>query len=168
MDAPPNRIRSLSATVACVLLLGNTGCVQRSLTIRTDPPAALVYVNDQLKGESPMTFDFVWYGWYRVTLRKDGFDRLDDHRFMRAPFYLWIPLDLVMELLPFTVRDERTWSYTLNPSEASPTPIPPQIKKLNSPTQSPPEVPLAGVSSQPEDIVKEASAEALESNDVTR
>ena len=111
--------------VACCLSLVLTGCVRQSLTIKTDPPGAMVYVNDQLKGASPVTYDFMWYGWHRLTLRKDGFERLDDRRQLRAPVYLWIPFDLVMELLPFSIRDARVWSYTLTPAPALPTPQPP-------------------------------------------
>lgn len=113
--------------VACCmsLLLLVPGCVHRSLTIRTDPPGAQVYVNDELKGESPVTYDFTWYGWYRLTLRKDGFERLDDHKLLRAPIHSWIPFDLFAELLPLPVRDARTWSYTLTPTQELPTPVPP-------------------------------------------
>ena len=118
--------------VACHLLLVTAcvfsgGCVRRSLTIRSDPPGALVYVNDQLKGTTPLTYDFQWYGGYRVTLRKDGYDRLDDRRVLRAPVYLWIPFDLAMELLPVPVRDTKTWIYTLTPAPTPATPMPPQI-----------------------------------------
>ena len=95
------------------------------MTIRTTPPGAKVYVNDELKGESPVTYDFTWYGWYRILLRKDGFERRDDRKFLRAPVYLWIPFDLAMELLPFPVRDARAWSYTLTPSKELSTPVPP-------------------------------------------
>jgi len=95
------------------------------LTIQSEPAGALVYVNDALKGPTPLTYDFMWYGWHRVTLRKEGFERLDDRKELRAPVYLWIPFDLVMELLPFPIRDERTWSFTLTPaaSEISPLPV---------------------------------------------
>ena len=106
--------------VACCWLL--SGCVTRSLTIKTDPPGANVYVNDQLKGETPITYDFEWYGWHRLTLRKDGYQRFDDRKQLRAPIYLWIPFDLMMELLPFRIRDQRTWSYTLTPAPVIPTP----------------------------------------------
>jgi hypothetical protein len=101
--------------------------VHRTLTIRTDPPGATVYINDQLKGTSPLTYDFVWYGAYRLTLRKDGYQRLDDRKMLRAPLYLWIPLDLVMELLPLRVPDHRTWSYALTPTPELPTPMPPSM-----------------------------------------
>jgi len=111
--------------VVCCLLL--SGCVRRSLTIKSDPPGALVYVNDQLKGTTPLTYDFQWYGGYRVTLRKDGYDRLDDRRVLRAPVYLWIPFDLAMELLPASVRDTKTWIYTLTPAPMPAAPMPPKI-----------------------------------------
>lgn len=112
-----------AALVACSL--GAAGCVRRTLTIKTDPPGALVYVNDQVKGESPVSFDFLWYGAYRVMLRKDGYARVDDRKVLRAPLYLWIPLDLMMELLPVTIRDTRVWTYALSPAESLPTPVPP-------------------------------------------
>ncbi len=113
--------------VAAALLLAATGCVKRSLTITSDPPGALAYVNDQLKGPTPVTYDFVWYGWHRVMLRKDGYQRLDDRKMLRAPVHLWIPLDFVMELLPFQIRDRRTWAYRLTPSSALPAPTPPSL-----------------------------------------
>ena len=123
-------------TVGCLLaMLSMTGCVYRSLTIRTEPPGSLVYVNDQLKGESPLTYDFVWYGWHRVTLRKNGFQRLDDQKLLRAPVYLWIPFDFVMELVPFRIHDVRAWSYTLTPSPTPSTPAPPPV---TTPAETPP------------------------------
>lgn len=108
--------------VCCVLCLMVSGCVQRSLTIRSDPPGALVYMNDAPVGTTPVTYDFTWYGWYRLRILKDGYEQLHDHRLLRAPAYLWIPLDLAMELLPGEVRDDRTWSYTLTPLTGVPVP----------------------------------------------
>ena len=117
-----------------VAVLGVPGCVRRSLTIRTEPPGALVYVNDQLKGPSPVTYDFMWYGWHRVMLRKEGYERVEDRRLLRAPVYLWIPFDLVTELLPLPIRDARTWAYELQPTTILPVPIPP---KTTSPILEP-------------------------------
>ena len=114
-----------TALVFSLALLVTAGCVRRSLTIRSEPPGALVYVNDRLVGESPVTYDFTWYGWHRVILRKQGYERLEDRQQLRAPLYLWIPVDLVMELLPFPIRDARTWVYTLTPSAVPARPEPP-------------------------------------------
>ena len=128
--------RQLVGSSACKLqltsllltsLLLTSGCVTRSLTIQTNPAGALVYFNDELKGPSPVTYDFMWYGWHRVMLRKDGFERVEDRKLLSAPFHLWIPFDLVMELLPTRIRDTRTWSYTLSPMQQLPTPVPPPL-----------------------------------------
>ncbi len=125
----------LLSLVSCLIL---TGCVRRSLTIRTEPPGALVYVNDQLKGASPVTYDFQWYGWQRVTLRKDGYERLEDRKLIRAPAHLWIPFDLAMELAPFAVRDDHAWDYRLTPTTTLPEPAPPPAVPAVKPAAQPP------------------------------
>ena len=117
-------------TVVCGLL--STGCVRRTLTIKTEPPGALIYMNDAPQGTSPVTYDFAWYGWYRVMARKDGFARLDDRRLLRCPVYLWIPLDLFMELLPLPIHDTRVWSYTLTPAASLRNPTPPPATEPSS------------------------------------
>ncbi len=133
---------SLVLSASCFVLLCVAGCVTRSLTIKSEPPGALVYMDDQLKGRSPLSYDFLWYGWHRVTLRKAGYERLADHKLLHSPVYLWIPFDLVMELAPFRIRDIRTWVYALTPSPAMPTPVPPEIGSETNTTPPP--------SSQPE------------------
>ena len=137
----------------CAVLLLTTGCIRRSLTVRTDPPGAMVYVNDQLKGASPVTYDFRWYGWHRVMLRKNGFERVEDRQLLRAPVYFWIPLDLAMELLPFPIRDARTWAYTLNPTPVPPSPVPPEITpqktEVLQPSESTSQPPGAGEAPNP-------------------
>ncbi len=108
---------------ASVLLL--SGCIRRALTIQTEPPGARVYVNEEYKGTSPVTYDFMWYGWHRVRLEKDGYTQVEDRQLLRAPIYLWIPIDVVLELAPVPIRDQRTWRYVLTPPEELPTPRPP-------------------------------------------
>ena len=101
------------------------GCIRRNLTIRSEPPGATLLVNDKNLGTTPYAYDFMWYGWYRITLTKEGYERLDDHVLLKAPIYCWIPFDLVMELLPVPVRDSRTLTYQLRPKPALTTPVPP-------------------------------------------
>jgi len=142
---------TLSTLHLSVVLLLASGCVRRQLTIRTEPPGAMVYVNDQLKGESPVAYDFTWYGHYRLTLRKDGFARVDDQRLLRAPIYLWIPLDLVMEVLPLTITDRRTWDYTLTPAAAMPEPTPPELGR-QEPAEAP--TPIAAPTEETPDAAR--------------
>lgn len=139
----------LLLTAYCVLLVG---CVRRSLTIKTEPSGALVYVNDELKGKSPVSYDFAWYGWYRVMARKDGFARLDDRRLLRCPVYLWVPFDLAMELLPLPIRDRRVWSYTLTPAPLLPNPTAPEPETgASGPAPAEPVVPPPANQDAPND-----------------
>ena len=110
-------------SVVCGLL--TTGCVHRSLTIRSEPPGAELMVNDTRLGTTPHSYDFLWYGWYRINLSKEGYEQLEDRTLIKAPASLWIPFDLVMELLPFRIRDERELSYTLIPKRPIVGPSPP-------------------------------------------
>ncbi len=111
-------------SVVCGLTMG---CVHRTLTVHSEPEGASLILNDQNMGPTPYTGPFEWYGWYRIRIEKEGFHRLDDRAFVRAPIYLWIPLDFLMELLPVTIRDDQVFSYQLIPKEPLPEPSPPVI-----------------------------------------
>jgi len=100
----------------CVLLaLITTGCVQRRLTVNSDPPGALVYLNGDEIGRTPVTRDFTWYGTYDVTLRKEGYETLKTRGKVIAPWWQWVPFDLAAEMLPLT--DRKQLSYNLRPIE---------------------------------------------------
>ena len=59
-----------------LLMAALGGCVERTMTFQSNPPGALVYVNNQEIGRTPMRRDFTWYGNYDVVLRKDGYETL--------------------------------------------------------------------------------------------
>ena len=104
--------------VSCLFV--SSGCVRRKLTVRSDPPEAQVYFNGKYMGETPVDFDFEWYWQHEVELKKEGYETMSNSEVIKAPVYMWIPFDLAMELLPFTVRDNRELTYTLKPREVSP------------------------------------------------
>jgi hypothetical protein len=88
--------------------------VRRTLTIHTEPPAALVYLNDQEVGRTPVSVPFTWYGDYDVIIRKPGYQTLQTHAWIHPPWYQVPPLDLISEaLVPFTLHDTRELAYTL-------------------------------------------------------
>ncbi len=99
--------------VASSLLL-LAGCVERTITVRTDPPGALVSVNDVEQGRSPVTFPFTWYGKYRVLVEHPQYETLETTKNVFAPIYQWPVIDFVAEiLLPFKFHDHHDWSFTL-------------------------------------------------------
>ena len=99
-----------------VLLFGALlgGCVRRQLTVRTDPPGALVHLNGQEFGRTPVTRDFTWYGTYDVALRMEGYQTRKTTGKVIAPWWQWVPFDLFAELLPLT--DRRQLHYTMKPT----------------------------------------------------
>ena len=101
--------------VVIVLLLPLllAGCVRRSLTVKSDPPGALVYLNGVEVGRTPMTRDFTWYGTYDVVLRKQGYETLKARGKVIAPWWQWVPIDLFAEPLP--LHDRRELAYTMKP-----------------------------------------------------
>lgn len=83
--------------------------------VESDPPGALVYMNDQEVGRTPFRREFEWYGTYDVTLRAEGYQTLKQETPVIAPFWMWVPFDLVAELLPIRLTDTRRLKYTLTP-----------------------------------------------------
>jgi len=92
------------------------GCVDRELTITTDPPDAQVFVSDTEKGRSPVTFPFTWYGDYDIIIRKNGYDTLKTHANINTPLYQYPPFDFFSELAPWWYRDRRYVHLKLTPA----------------------------------------------------
>lgn len=125
----------LLLAVCCLLV---TGCIKRNLIIRSEPPGADLLVNDKALGTTPHSYDFEWYGWHRVTLTKAGYERLEERVLINAPLYLWIPLDLLMELLPVPIHDHKTLTYQLRPKQPLPAPTPPSLGEPAPTNPAPP------------------------------
>ncbi|MCU0915621.1 MAG: PEGA domain-containing protein [Planctomycetes bacterium] len=100
----------------CGVLVLLAGCVERKLTINTEPSGAKVILNDQEIGVSPVTVSFNWYGDYWVRISKDGYETLDTHRRLPRPLHDRMPLDFVAQILyPGTIVDAYEWTFDLAP-----------------------------------------------------
>ena len=113
--------RCAAALLASALLLAPAaGCVERTMKICSQPPGALVTVNDEEVGATPVKFAFLWYGDYEIVLRKAGYEVLKTHCTIKAPWYETPPMDLISEVLvPKVIKDEHVLPvYTLEPAEA--------------------------------------------------
>lgn len=93
------------------------GCVERRYVIESDPPGALVLVNGQPIGATPVDGHFLYYGKYDFTLIKDGYETLQTEECFQTPWYQYFPLDFVSEnLYPGKIADvRRPKMYTLSP-----------------------------------------------------
>lgn len=98
-----------------------SGCVRRRLTVRSDPPGALVYIDDQEIGTTPVSTSFVYYGTRKIRLVRDGYETETVLERFRAPWYQIPPLDFVSEnVWPRELRDERIVDFQLVPKKVVP------------------------------------------------
>jgi hypothetical protein len=94
-------------------MLGLTGCVERTLNVQSNPPGAVVYLNDQEVGRTPLSKRFVWYGTYDVQVRKEGYETLKTESPIIAPWWQWVPFDFFAEIAPLKLEDVQSVSYSL-------------------------------------------------------
>jgi hypothetical protein len=103
------------------------GCVLRSLTIDSQPSGAIVYLDDELIGETPVTAPFTYYGTRKITLEKvdaEGrliYERKIVYEKIKPPYYQILPLDFFAELIiPAKLKDEHYFTYQLDPIQETP------------------------------------------------
>src|SRR5687768_9820611 len=92
MPAHMNRLIRSWALVSLALLAAGCVGVRRELTVESDPPGALVYLNGEEVGRTPLTKEFVYYGTVDLQLRKDGYDLLEDRPNVWAPIWQIPPI----------------------------------------------------------------------------
>jgi len=106
----------LIAILIAIVLPG--GCVERRLTINTEPDGAIVFLNDEEIGVSPVTVSFEWYGDYNVRISKEEYQTLKTHRKLEAPWYDDFPFDFFASVLnPKRIVDTYEWTFELSPQK---------------------------------------------------
>jgi len=73
--------------ILTVFALFGTGCVERRMTITSEPTGADVYVNNTWHGKTPMIFPFKHYGTYSIRLEAPDYEPLDAKEPIQAPFH---------------------------------------------------------------------------------
>lgn len=96
-------------------MLPLSGCLQRTITVTSEPPGAVVWMNDHEVGRTPVDVDFTYYGKYSVRLRREGYEPIIDVRTIRPPVQEWPGIDLVAEALPVNSHHRVSWHYDLEP-----------------------------------------------------
>jgi hypothetical protein len=91
------------------------------MTVRTNPPGAMVYVDRQYIGLSPASTSYVYYGTRNFEIVRDGYRTEKFLRRFNPPWYSIPPLDFFSEnLWPFEKRDERIIDVQLSPEPTVP------------------------------------------------
>jgi hypothetical protein len=107
-----------------LLPLVSLGCVSRRLTIRTEPPGAIVEVNGRRLGLSPVSMDFTYYGVNDIQVSMPGYETMRVEQPVRAPWYQVFPLDLVSDnFLPFRLTNRHDFTYRLVPLAGMGSPL---------------------------------------------
>lgn len=112
------------ARLGWLLLLGILpGCVERLLSIRSDPPGAEITLDGQLVGttgpDAPVRAPFDFYGERVVVARLPGHLPVRREVRLEPPWYQYPPFDLLSELLwPGTIEDVHEVRLELAPRPA--------------------------------------------------
>ncbi len=95
------------------------------MTVRTNPPGALLYVDDYEIGTTPVSASFTYYGTRKIRLVKDGYETLTVMQWIPPPWYEFPPLDFVSEnFVPGQIYDRRvggTLDFQLKPQTVVPS-----------------------------------------------
>ena len=117
MDQTGRRSRIALLALAIAVGASAPGCVKRRYTIRTDQPGALVFVNGEEIGTTPVSRSFIFYGDREIVLVADGYQTQRIRQPLPAPWWDNGITDFVTEnLLPVTLRDEREFQYRMVPT----------------------------------------------------
>lgn len=115
MLRPPYRICPAAVVACAVATLAGCG-VQRTLVVNSEPPGALVYLNREEVGRTPLKYDFTWYGEYDVQLRKEGYQSVKTTEWVVAPWWQWPPFDFFADMAPGHPHDTHRLTYVMKAS----------------------------------------------------
>ena len=110
-----------TALFAALLLSSQVGCVHRRVTIRTDPPGALAFLDDREIGNTPASTDVTYYGARDLRLVLPGYQTVNRQIQLSTPWYQFPPLDFVSDnLLPLQVTNRQDFNFRLTKSVVVP------------------------------------------------
>lgn len=115
-------MKTPAALIPLLLVIPLTGCLERTITIDSDPPGALVHLNDQEIGRTPVTTEFRYFGVYDVRVSREGYEPITTKREAVAPWYEYPGIDLFAIAAPWRITTEIDWSFDLEPVPLPGTP----------------------------------------------
>lgn len=109
-------IRADAALAVCALAMAGGGCLERSITITSQPPGARVWLNEVEIGRTPVTTRFKFHGDYDIRLVKQGFEPVHAVRAAEAPLHETPGIDLIASAMPWTYSSDFVWDFVLEPA----------------------------------------------------
>ncbi len=107
--------RRLAAFALLPAALVLPGCLERTIRITSEPPGAVVWLNDTELGRTPVETDFTFYGVYDVRMHLEGYEPLTTSREAKAPFYEYPGIDIFAEAVPARIPTLVEWNFVLVP-----------------------------------------------------
>ncbi len=109
--------RGVILLLTVLAMLSGPGCVHRKILVRSNPEGALVTIDQQPIGHTPVAVPFTYYGTREIRVEKDGYETEKClHRFP-APWYQIPPLDLLTDnFWPQKINDDRVVDVQLSPA----------------------------------------------------
>lgn len=92
-----------------------TGCLEHTIVVTSEPAGAVVYLNDQEIGRTPVEADFRYFGVYDVRLNLEGYEPIVTSRKAAAPLYEVPPIDLAAEAVPAKLPTRIEWHFVMAP-----------------------------------------------------
>ena len=112
--------RALLLTAALLAPLSLSGCVERFLTIYSDPPGAAVYLDGEKVGTTPCEVTYAWYGTRDLVLDLKGFTLVRQQITLSPPWWQILPLDFITDvIIPISIHDRTVVSYALDTAPVS-------------------------------------------------
>lgn len=96
-----------------VLATLTVGCVQRTIKVTSTPSGALVHLNDQEVGRTPLSVPYKYYGVYDVRLELDGYEPLWTKEKAKAPWWELPGPDLIAEAIS-DAHVIQEWHFDMN------------------------------------------------------
>lgn len=88
----------------------------------TNPPGAAVYLDGKEIGRTPFSTNFTHYGKREFRIVKQGYETKTSIQPVRAPWYQWIGIDFVSEvLIPGKLTDHKYFEFDLQPEKIVPS-----------------------------------------------
>ena len=109
------RFRSFLLLPVVAAAICSGGCLKRTISVTSDPPGALVWINDVEVGRTPLETDFTFYGTYDVRLRREGYEPIVTSAKAKTPIQEMPGIDLLAEAAPVRMHNVVRWHWTLVP-----------------------------------------------------